>query len=114
MFLWRLDAAAPASAPRLPSKAGQHFIALGEATGHFHTVVDSGCDLLDATASNLHTLDDLLKDWSAYDGRLLEVHSRSTVVHQEHGALVLEPGLYAIGRVREWDYTAHEHRRVAD
>ena len=115
LFLRLRTATAAPGLRRLPANEhGLHVLALGEATGHSHTASAQSCALIDAPPEQLFTLDELLRDFESYDGKLLEVLETTTIEHQEHGALVLEPGLYAIGIVREWDYTQHENRRVAD
>jgi hypothetical protein len=66
----------------------------GEATGHAH-VLEEGRVLVDA------------------EGALfLDVPQRSQVVHEEHRAIVLEPGIYRIVRQRE--YTPEALREIMD
>jgi len=45
---------------------------------------------------------------------LLKLETRAVVKHEEHGAITLEPGLYEIGRVNEYDYFAEMTRKVID
>jgi len=34
--------------------------------------------------------------------------------HEEHGPVTLEPGVYEVGRVAEYDYLSEMTRNVAD
>ena len=44
----------------------------------------------------------------------ITVLSPTRVTHEEHNPIDLEPGVYEVGRVREWDYLASMARTVAD
>lgn len=87
-------AAIPAGAKPTPSRT----LAEGEATGHSHTIEE-------AEGVTLYTLDEIL---------YMVAEAEVTVVHQEHNPVTVPPGTYQIGRVREWDYTQHEARKVVD
>lgn len=71
-------------------------LALGEATGHHHTVVG------EATA---YIVDDVV---------YVDVEKESTFTHQEHGNIKLEPGTYRMNKVFEYDHMAEEAREVID
>lgn len=73
-------------------------VAVGEATGHHHTVTKGEAELYD------------------HEGTLfLRVNSEiATLTHQEHTAVVLPKGDYQIGIVREFDHFSEEARHVAD
>lgn len=45
---------------------------------------------------------------------LLKLGSRTTLVHEEHAAIAIEPGIWEIGRVQEYDYLAKMARDVRD
>lgn len=45
---------------------------------------------------------------------LLRLNKEATVVHEEHKPITLEPGIWEIGRVREYDYFQHMAREVRD
>jgi hypothetical protein len=45
---------------------------------------------------------------------LLKLGSQATLVHEEHAAITLEPGIWEIGRVQEYDYFAKMARDVRD
>lgn len=68
-------------------------VAEGEATGHYHRVVDGLVFEVDGT---LHVVSD----------------GGATVTHDEHDTLTLAPGTYRVVRQRE--YTPEEIRYVAD
>jgi hypothetical protein len=72
-------------------------LAEGEATGHKHL----------AEAENV-TL--YLHEGTLY----MRAPSGTTVVHEEHGPLIIPPGEYQIGIVREYDHFAEEARPVID
>jgi hypothetical protein len=75
-------------------------LALGEATGHSHTVV--------AEPSQVEGVE---KDGVFY----LNVKGASvTVKHQEHKPIILKQGTYRIGIVREVDPFSQEIRKVQD
>jgi hypothetical protein len=82
----------------MPREGGRLVLARGEATGHAH-VIDS-------------TLADLFEE---RDGRLyLRVLGRESVrlLHEEHTAIVLTPGVYEVIHQRE--YSPGTVRRVMD
>lgn len=73
-----------------------YVIAEGEATGHAHVIEDE-VELYE-------------KDGVLYLKTPREVHVR----HEEHKPVTLSPGLWKVGRVREYDPFLQEARRVAD
>lgn len=81
-----------------PSAPGR-ILAYGEATDHAH-VVDGAAELF-APA-----------DLDEMEQRFLRVEEKARVVHDEHAAIVLEPGDYAVRRQRE--YAPKRPRFVAD
>ena len=75
-----------------------YVVAEGEATGHAHVL---------ATEAVLEMRD--------VDGILYaRISDPTALVHDEHHANPTEPGVYAFGRVREWDHFAEEARQVVD
>ena len=70
-------------------------LAYGEATGHAHC--------LSPRAATLYVLN---------DERLLEVRQATDLIHEEHAALKIEPGIYKVVRQRE--YSPQEVRLVCD
>jgi hypothetical protein len=85
--------AGPAKGKRL-----DHLIlAEGEVTGHCHKVIGDA-----ALFENV-------------DGLMLEVFSGiAEVDHYDHGNLLLEPGVYKVGKIQEYDHFKEEARKVAD
>lgn len=71
-------------------------LALGEATGHHHTL----------------ELDDPADWWKIGDETVVQVTKAARVTHQEHGAIALPPGTYKVRRQRE--YTPEAIRHVQD
>lgn len=45
---------------------------------------------------------------------ILTLAESATVKHEEHKPILLEPGLYEIGQVREFDWFAKMERKVVD
>jgi len=84
----------------IPSGAkpsGNRVLAEGEATGHKHL----------AAAEDVRLF--------MHQGTLyMSAPTGTTVVHEEHGPLIIPPGEYRIGIVREYDHFAEEARRVVD
>ena len=77
---------------------GSIVLALGEVTGHSHTIEE-------AEGVTLYTLDEIL---------YVVADHEVTMVHQEHGAVTLPAGTYRVGIVQEYDYVTEEGRRVRD
>lgn len=73
-------------------------LALGEATGHHHTITKGEAELYD------------------HEGTLfLKVKSdEAQLTHQEHNMITLPKGDYQVGIVQEYDHFAEEARRVQD
>ncbi len=75
-------------------------IAEGESTGHAHTLV------LDRP---------LIAELYEKDGLLyVKAVEKVSVKHQEHKTITLNPGIWKVGRVREYDHFTEEARRVQD
>ena len=70
----------------------------GEVTGHHHSCVTDGVTLYEDEAGVL---------WC-------KVEKETTVTHQEHNPVTLEPGNYRVGIVREYDPFEKEIRDVRD
>lgn len=73
-------------------------LAVGEATGHHHTITEGEAELYEE------------------NGVLyLHVESESAILtHQEHKSITIEKGDYEIGIIREYDHFAEESKRVSD
>lgn len=89
--------AIPEGAVPIPKRNGRLILAEGEFTGHHHAIVEKGAALYE------------LK------GELyIEVTQPVIVTHEEHKPLPIPPGIYQIGRVKEYDYFQEMERRVVD
>lgn len=83
--------------PRDLTKRDDLTVAYGEATGHRHRFNDESAVAL----------------YDAPDGDIFaEVTSDTALVHEEHEAIAVTPGIYRIRRQRE--YTPGEIKRVQD
>ena len=86
---------------RIPSNAvkqvpaGWIILALGETTGHCHSVDSDSADW-----------------WKDGDDQFLDVPASAIVTHQEHGPIALPAGKYRVTRQRE--YSPEAIRNVAD
>ena len=88
----------PTGLKKVPLDGGRLILAYGEATGHAH-VVEGEAELLAADVEEM-------------EERFLRVEREAQLVHDEHDAIVLPPGDYAVVGQRE--YSPEEIRRVAD
>lgn len=89
----------PSSAKRQEPTNGRIVLAEGEATGHAHVICDlDSCDLYADENGTLY----------------VEVKTPVALLHEEHATIIVQPGTYRVGRVREMDPFAEEIREVAD
>lgn len=72
-------------------------LAEGEHTGHSHTIEDDEAELIQIG-----------------ERMLLSVPNGGTVTHQEHKPIKLAPGIWEVGRVKEYDYLQQMARAVRD
>jgi len=81
-----------------PSKIskGRLVLAHGE-SGHSHVVEDDEAELIQIG-----------------ERMLLKLGKQATVKHEEHQAITLEPGIWEIGRVVEFDWLSKMTRQVQD
>lgn len=80
-----------------PDKRGV-VLAEGEATGHYHGIEN-------------------IEDAELYrigEQMILSVKNPVDLKHQEHGTVTIEPGIWEIGIVREYDYFKQMERKVID
>jgi hypothetical protein len=94
VLLVRIKSAIPDSTPIKPEN-GRLILAHGEVTGHHHSVCDEDAELI-----------------REGERMLLNVTRQTSLLHQEHTAIDLAPGLYEIRRQRE--YSPNALRNVAD
>lgn len=79
---------------------GSFILALGEATGHHHKIAVA------------NPVDMEIRETAA--GYILVLKAEGSLTHQEHGTLIVAPGMYHVGREREYDHFFHSVRRVVD
>jgi hypothetical protein len=73
-------------------------LAVGEATGHHHTITEGDAELYEENGT-----------------LFLHVESeKATLTHQEHKPVEIPKGDYEIGIVKEFDHFLEESRNVAD
>ncbi len=82
---------------RQEARDGRLILAYGEATGHHHSVAERDGELVETEAQEVY----------------LRIMRTTTLDHQEHAAITLEPGVYKVGRQVEYVPKALP-RRVAD
>ena len=86
----------PTGESKLISK-GKLVLAEGEHTGHHHSLFEESSEL------------------RQYGNTMvLDLKEEATLTHQEHGPITLEPGLWEVGKVQEYDYFAQMKRPVMD
>lgn len=76
---------------------GRCVLAEGEATGHAHIVEDTEAELIQIG-----------------ERILLKLGRAATVIHEEHKPITLQPGIWEIGLISEYDYLSEMARNVAD
>lgn len=79
-------------------------LAYGEVTGHAHAIYPVEGKLP-------------AKLWDAGVERFLQVLERTTLLHEEHGGIPLEPGVYRVSKFgigTQREYSPEEIRSVAD
>lgn len=72
-------------------------LADGEHTGHQHVCEDEEAELI-----------------AIGEKMILTLEKAATVVHPEHGPIRLAPGIWEVGRVREFDWLSRMERQVID
>lgn len=91
----------PAGCIEAPPDGDRVVLAYGERTGHSHAVYG-----VTAEQPNVRL-------WSAGAERFLQVLTHCEVLHEEHGAAPLEPGIYQLPGQYEFS-EEHAPRQVAD
>lgn len=89
----------PDSVTEVPTEKGRVILAHGEVTGHAHAIAVTK----KAPCAKL---------WSANAERFLQVMESTSLKHEEHSPINLDPGIYHIAIQTE--YTPEELRNVAD
>lgn len=88
----------PKTATKINPKERGYVLAEGEFTGHAHTIADT------------QSVEMFKTDEQVYLSVLKEI----TVTHEEHKPVTVEPGVYTIGIVQEYDHFAEEAKNVQD
>jgi len=87
----------PSNLKKITRKQRGFVLAEGEATGHAHVITD---DILLFE-------DDNGKMWLKND-------IVSNLIHEEHNPITIDPGIWKIGQVKEYDPFLEESRTVMD
>lgn len=94
----KVRSALPAGAKIVKPGPRGNVLAEGEATGHAHCIAPDAAILYEDATGTL---------W-------LKVDAEASLVHEEHHAQTIAPGVYEIGKVREYDPFEQSVRFVAD
>jgi hypothetical protein len=94
VFLTKAPDGTQPEGKRIKARNGRLILAEGESTGHHHSVASTACNLFGG------------------DKPVLVVREHTTLDHQEHGAIEIDPGTYWVVRQRE--YTPEAIRNVMD
>lgn len=78
--------------------SGKIILAEGEATGHAHAI----------------TQVEKCETFTLADALFIRCNAPVVVTHEEHGNVTLDPGVWRVGIVREYDHFAEEARKVID
>jgi hypothetical protein len=87
----------------------------GETTGHMHQFAQAAAvKVFHTPARNTASIDQQFKTITTDEGKFLVVEMLSDLRHEEHNPISIEPGIYQIDIVREYDYEKDEMTRVVD
>jgi len=100
VYLQKTDETIPAGAQPVQRDRGRVVLAYGEVTGHAHVIEDEDVELFTTATAD------------AVDRWLRVGPKGATLVHDEHGAITLPPGIYRTRIQRE--YSPEAIRNVAD
>lgn len=95
VLLRKLDAM-PEGTPSKITRNQRLVLAHGE-SGHSHIIEDTEAELIELG-----------------ERMLLRLGKAATIVHEEHKPITLSPGIWDVGRVREYDYFQRMTRQVVD
>jgi len=87
--------------PENLKKIKDNIIAIGEATGHKH-------QLLERETTQFEILED------EKGNKFLNIKQPTDLIHEEHKMITIEKGIYFIKHEREYDYFGEELRRISD
>lgn len=83
---------------------------LGEVTGHKHQFAKDDVVTVYIDPANVQHDTRITPD----EGKYIVVGNTAYLTHEEHKPVQVEPGVYQVDIVREFDYDAMEARRVVD
>lgn len=89
----------PDGAKKIVDKRGV-VLAEGEHTGHYHGINEGSIELLEAPSGVRYFV----------NGGDEPV----TIKHQEHNPVTVDPGIWQVGQVREYDWFQQMERKVVD
>jgi hypothetical protein len=95
VLIQRIQQSIPKEAELIPNDNERVILAYGEVTGHAHA--------LPAQKSSLYM-------WKG--DRLLEIKEATSLTHEEHAPIALQPGVYKV--IQQKEYTPQGLRNVAD
>lgn len=80
------------------------------------TIVSRGrCILAHGESGHSHVVDSPgAKLYKSNDNIFLDLKEATDLIHEEHGSITLEPGIWEIGQVNEYDYFSEMVRKVVD
>jgi hypothetical protein len=110
----------PANVKKVATRGGRIILVEGEATGHHHSVPARGTTLLEPSDYNDAEFLKIMKaagfkDPATSGARFIEItQTGAELVHQEHDAIALPPGFYAVARQREYTSADMAPMPVAD
>lgn len=87
----------PKNAEKVSARNNRYILAEGKATNHAHAIVDMELEVYE-------------KEGTLY----IKASSPFKVVHEEHKPITVEPGIWMVGRQREYDPFLEETRIVRD
>ncbi len=83
--------------------------------GERKTIAQGRCVLAHGESGHSHVIEETEAELIQIGERmLLQLPSAAPVQHEEHGHKTLSPGIWEVGRVREFDWLTKMTRRVID
>lgn len=83
--------------------------------GEQKTIAKLRCVLAHGESGHSHVIEDDEAELIQIGERmLLKLERAATVVHEEHKPVTLEPGIWEVGRVKEYDWFSKMERQVMD
>src|SRR4030066_29974 len=87
----------PKNAEKVSARDNRYILAEGKATNHAHAIVDMELEVYE-------------KDGTLY----IKAGNPFKVVHEENNPIIVEPGIWKVGRQKEYDPFLEETRTVID